>query len=377
MSIEYQRAEADTFQRNPFFRLRGKGTLEAEQKAGMGALRGNPLAPSPTLPRLRKGGSRFAAMCKLVVLSIAASAATAATFPERPIRIVVPTAIGGPSDLCLRAVADVMRADLGQHIVVENITGATGNIGLERVGNATPDGYTLSQASAGNTANLASRPKSAYDLVNNLRPVGKVCQASFSLVVAPGLNVKSVEDFIRHAKTQQGKLSYGSIGYGSSQHLVGEMFAAAAGLDMIHVPFRGEALVAPELAAGRIHLMFMAGAKPFIDGGLVVGIATTNRDTWAPIPNLPPIGKANVLPGFTYNGWNGLFAPKNAPDVAVKRVSAALVKALADDKVRAIIRTLGNEPGAGTPEELAAQVRSDITNFRRIIEQRKLNIPEQ
>ena len=147
-------------------------------------------------------GSWFVAMCKWAVLAIAASAsATAAIFPERPIRIVVPTAIGGPSDLCLRAVADVMRADLGQHIVVENITGATGNIGLERVGNATPDGYTLSQASAGNTANLASRPKSAYDIVNNMKPVGKVCQASFSLVVAPGLNAKSVEEFIRHAKT--------------------------------------------------------------------------------------------------------------------------------------------------------------------------------
>src|SRR6185295_11472029 len=108
------------------------------------------------------------------------------------------------------------------------------------------------------------RPKSAFDILNNLKPVGKVCQASFSLVVAPGLNVKTVEEFIRYAKTQQGKLSYGSIGYGSSQHLVGEMFAAASGLDMIHVPFRGEALVAPEMAAGRIQMMFMAGAKPFI-----------------------------------------------------------------------------------------------------------------
>ena len=309
-------------------------------------------------------------------IAFTASNVVAAAFPERPIRVVVPTAIGGPSDLCLRAVTDVMRADLGQHIVVENITGATGNIGLERVGNATPDGYTLSQASAGNTANLAARPKAAFDILNNMKPVGKVCQASFSLVVAPGLNVKTVEEFIRHAKTQQGKLSYGSIGHGSSQHLVGEMFAAAAGLDMTHVPYRGEALVTPELAAGRIHLMFMAGAKPFIDGGLVVGLATTNRDTWAPIPNLPPIGKSSVLPGFTYNGWNGLFAPKHAPDAAVQRVSAALVKALRDEKVRATIRTLGNEPGAGTPEELAAQVRSDITNFKRIIEQRKLSFPE-
>ncbi len=302
--------------------------------------------------------------------------ADAASFPEKPIRVVVPSGAGGPAELCLRAVMEVMRADLGQHIVVENVPGATGNIGLERVNNATPDGYTLSQASAGNTANLAARPKLAFDILNNLKPVGKVCQASFSLVVSPTLNVKTVDEFIRYAKTQQGKLSYGSIGHGSSQHLVGEMFAAATGLDMIHVPYRGEAVVAPEMAAGRIHMMFMAGAKPFMDGGLVAGIATTNRDTWAPIPNLMPIGKTSALPGFSYNGWNGLLAPKGTPDAAIKRLSVALLKALTDEKVRATIRAVGNEPGAGTPDELAAQIRSDLVNFRRIIEQRKLSFPE-
>jgi tripartite-type tricarboxylate transporter receptor subunit TctC len=310
-----------------------------------------------------------------VAMVFTAGAATAATFPEKSIRIVVPGAVGGPADLCLRATAEVMRADLGQHIVVENISGATGNIGLERVGNATPDGYTLAQASAANTANLAARPKAAFDILS-LKPVGKVCQASFSLVVAPALNVKTVDEFIRVAKTQQGKLSFGSIGHGSSQHLVGEMFAAAAGLNLLHVPYRGEALVAAEMAAGRIHMMFMAGAKPFMDGGLVVGIATTNRDTWPPIPNLPPLGNTAVLPGFGYNGWNGLFAPKGTPDAAIRRVSAALVKALADDKVRATINTLGNQPGAGTPGELAEQLRIDMGKFRRIIDERKLSFPE-
>jgi tripartite-type tricarboxylate transporter receptor subunit TctC len=299
-----------------------------------------------------------------------------AAFPEKPIRIVVPSGVGGAAEMCMRAVTEVMRADLGQHIVIENVPGATGNIGLERVHNAMHDGYTLSQASAANTANLAARPKVAFDILNNFKPVGKVCQASFTLAVAPSLNVKTVDEFIRYAKTQQGKLSFASIGHGSSQHLVGEMFVAATGLDMTHVPYRGEPLVVPEMAAGRIHMMFMAGAKPFMDGGLVMGIATTNRDPWAPIPNLPPIGKTSALPGFSYNGWNGLFAPKGTPDAAIKRLSAALVKALADEKVRATIRTLGNEPGTGTPEELAATIRSDLVNFRRIIEQRKLSFPE-
>ncbi len=305
-----------------------------------------------------------------LLLMICAGSANAA-FPDKPFRIIVPSGAGGPAELCMRAVAEVMRADLGQHFVIENVPGAPGNIGLERVANATPDGYTMIQASAANTANLASRPKAAFDILT-LKPVGKVCQASFTLAVAPGLNIKTVDELVRHAKANPGKLSYGSIGHGSSQHLVAEMFSAAIGVDILHVPYKGESLVAAEMAAGRIQMMFMAGAKPFMDGGLIVGIATTNRETWPPIPNLPPIGKTAALPGFSYNGWNGLFAPKGTPDDRIRRVSQALVKAQSDEKVRALINTFGNQPGAGTPEELAAQVKTDLVRFRGIVESRKL-----
>jgi tripartite-type tricarboxylate transporter receptor subunit TctC len=309
-----------------------------------------------------------------VALVVLPSAALAA-YPEKPIRIVVPTAVGGPSDLCIRAVAEAMSADLGQPIVVENVTGATGNIGLQRVAAAGADGYTLAQASAANTANVAARPGSSFDIVNGMRPVGKVCVASFTLAVAPSLGVKTVDDFIRYAKANSGKLTYGSIGHGSSQHLVAEMFGAVIGVDMLHVPFRGESAAVTEIAGGRVHMMFMAGAKPFMDSGLIVGLATTNREPWPPIPALAPIGRG-ALPGFSYNGWNGLFAPKGTPDAVVQRLSAALTKALRTDKARAAIRALGNEPGEGTAGELAAQVQSDIAKFRRIIEERKLTFPE-
>ena len=316
---------------------------------------------------------RTLAAAALISVSIVANAVAA--YPEKPIRIVVPTAVGGPSDLCIRAVADAMSADLGQPIVVENVTGATGNIGLQRVATAAPDGYTLSQASAANTANVAARPASSFDIVNGMKPVGKVCVAAFTLAVAPSLGVKTVDDFIRYAKANSGKLAYGSIGHGSSQHLVAEMFGAVIGVNMLHVPFRGEAAAATEMGGGRVHMMFMAGAKPFMDSGLVVGLATTNQDTWPAIPTLTPIGRT-ALPGFSYNGWNGLFAPKGTPDAAIQRVSAALVKALRTEKARAAIRTLGNEPGEGTPTELTAQVQSDITKFKRIIDERKLTFPE-
>lgn len=308
-------------------------------------------------------------------VSLGTGTAAAAAFPEKPIRIIVPTAIGGPSDLCVRTVTEAMYSNLGQPLVVENITGATGNIGLERVATAAADGYTIAQASAANTANWAARPKTAFDIVNGLKPIGKVCVAAFTLVVAPALGVKTVEDFIRYAKANAGKLSYGSIGHGSSQHLVGEMFAAMTGLDLLHVPYRGEPAVAAEIAAGRIHMMFMAGAKPFLDGGLVVGLATTNRDTWIPIPSLPPIGNS-ALPGFSYNGWNGLMAPKGTPDAIVRRLNEALNRALASEKVRSTIRSLGNEAGPGTPEDLATQIREDLSKFKRIIDERRLTFPE-
>ena len=319
---------------------------------------------------MNSGTSNFAAAAAICT-SLVTGTAAAAAFPEKPIRIVVPYGVGGPADLCVRALAEALHANLGQPIVIENISGATGNIGLERVANAAPDGYTLVQASAAATANQVARPKASFDIASGLKPIGKVCVASFTLAVAPALGVKTVDEFIRYAKANPGKLSYGSIGYGSSQHLV----AAMTGLDILHVPFRGEAAVAAEMAAGRIHMMFMAGAKPFIDGKLIVGLATTNRETWPPIPTLAPIGKS-ALPGFSYNGWNGLMAPKGTPDAVVQRLSDALARALADEKVRTIIRTLGNDVGAGTPEDLAAQIRWDLSNFKRIIDERKLVFPD-
>ncbi len=311
----------------------------------------------------------------VLLTSMSAVAATAA-FPEKPIRVIVPTAVGGPSDLCIRAVSEAMSAHLGQPLVIENVTGATGNIGLQRVASAAPDGYTLAQASAGNTSNSAARPNASFDIANGLKPVGKVCVAAFTLAVSPSLGVKTVEEFIRYGKANSGKLTYGSIGHGSSQHLVAEMFGAVTGVNMLHVPFRGESTAATEMAGGRIHMMFMAGAKPFIDGGLLVGLATTNREAWSPMPSLPPIGKSTALPGFSYNGWNGLFAPKGTPDAVIQKLSDALARALTNEKVRAAIRALGNEAGAGTPEDLAAQVRWDLSNFKRIIDERRLTFPE-
>ena len=299
----------------------------------------------------------------------------AQTFPTKTIKVIVPTASGGPSDSCMRAVAQAMQTILGQSITIENVTGATGGIGLNRVASAPPDGYTLVVPSAANTASLATRPHNSVDVMSVFKPIGKICNATQTLVVSPALGIKSVDELIQYGKSNPGKLSFGSIGIGSSQHLVAEMFAVATGIDMQHIPFRGEALAATEIAAGRVHLMFMAGAKPFMDSKLVLGLATTNKDTWAPMPNLPSLAKTSV-PGFTYNGWNGIMVPNGTPDQVVKILSKALSEALKEEKVRAVISSMGNMPGMGTPEELAEQMKSDIYMFKKIMKDRNLNFNE-
>jgi tripartite-type tricarboxylate transporter receptor subunit TctC len=312
-----------------------------------------------------------------IILSISTAIAKADTvqFPSMPLRVIVPTGSGGPSDLCMRAIAPAMQARLGQPLIVENISGATGNIGLTRVASAKPDGYTIAVPSAGNTASFASRPDISFDVLNKLKPVGKICNSALTLAVSPALGIATAEDLVRYGKANPGKLTFGSIGLGSSQHLVGEMFAAATGISMQHIPFRGEAPAAMEIRAGRVQMMFMAGAKPFIDGHLVIGLATTNKETWAPMPGLPSIGKS-VVPGFSYNGWNGLMVPLGTPDAIVQKISRALVESLKDPKVRAIILSMGNMPGSGTPEELAEQLRQDQTMFKQIIQERHLTFAE-
>jgi len=299
-----------------------------------------------------------------------------ATYPNKPITVIVPAAAGGGSDTCARAVAEKMRQALGTPVIVDNRAGATGDIGLRAVGSAAPDGYMLCNVSAANTANEAARPDKAYSVTGNLRPVGKVGVSAFTLVVAPSLGVKTVEDFIGYAKARPGKLCYGSVGPGSSQHLVMEMFCAAAGMQMTHVAYRGEIKAVPDLIEGNIHAMFMAGAKPFVSSGKVLGLATTNRTTWPSMPELRPIGDSEALKGFHYNGWNGLMVPVKTPDAIVRKLSSALVATLRDEPTITALRTASYEPGKGTPEDLADHIRAEVINFKRIIAERRLTFPD-
>lgn len=319
---------------------------------------------------------RFLARASAGAASLAAPAwLQAQAFPERPIKVLVPSAPGGGADLCVRAVAEPMRIALGQPLVQEYLTGGTGNVAFQRTAAAPPDGYTLTLPSAANVTNLAARPRQAFDIVGELRPVGKIAVAALTLTVSPVLNIASVDELLKLARARPGQLSYASIGNGSSQHLVAEMLAAAAGVDMVHVPYRGESAAALDLASGRVQLAFLAGAKPLVESGKLVALGTTHADVWPSMPTVAPLSRQG-LPGFVYNGWNGLFAPRGTPEPVVARLSQALQQALQDPKVRSDLRTLGYEAGAGTPADLAAQLQSDLGTFRRLIAERNLRFPD-
>lgn len=312
----------------------------------------------------------------LAVCSFPLSAA-AAEFPDKPVRIIIPTAAGGPSDGCMRTIAPALQKHLGQNVVIENVTGATGNIGLAKVASASADGYTVALPSAGNSANFITRPKRSFDLEGQLVPIGTTCLTAHTLVVSPHLNIKTVAELVKYGKDHPGALTFGSIGAGSSQHLMAEIFAAATGLKLVHVPFRGESAAITEIAAGRVSMAFMAGAKPFIDGGLVVPLATTNAEHWPPQPELQSLRHAlPELANVSYNGWSGLMAPRGTPAAAVDKLGAALQAALQDKGVREGLIRIGSMAASGKAADLTRQLQFDTERFKRVIDERKLTFED-
>jgi tripartite-type tricarboxylate transporter receptor subunit TctC len=296
--------------------------------------------------------------------------AFAQSFPTKPIKIIVPFPPGGPADTAVRIPQETMEKTLGQPIIVENVPGAGGLLGFNRVKAAEPDGYTLMQVASPHTTLAAIKPDT-IDLLRDLTPVGKTGNSTFTLVVSPKLGVKTVAELIALAKSKPGQLKFGSVGNGSSQHLVAEMLIAAAKIELVHVPYRGEAAPVPDLATGRIDLMFMASAKQYIDGGQVIGLGVSAEQPWFNLPDLKPLSQQG-LPGFIVDGWNGLMAPKNTPAAVIARLSDALASGLGSEAAAKSFGAMGFKPGAGRPAELAQAIEKDRRVFTTVIRERNL-----
>ncbi len=292
--------------------------------------------------------------------------AGAQSFPTKPIRLVVTFPAAGAPDILARLFAD--KAQFGQPVVVDNVAGAGGNIGADKVAKSPPDGYTLVMGTVGtHSINGSLYPKMPYDMVKDFTPVGHVASAPNLLVVTNDLPVKSVAELITYMKANPNKLSFGSPGIGSSVHVSGELFKSLTGTTMQHVPYKGRQFAIPDLVGGQIQLMFdnMPSALPMAKDGKIRALAVTTAKRSPAAPELPTV--AETVPGFEATTWFAMFAPAGTPPAVVARINAEMLRVFKLPDVVDKLKTLGLEPWISTPDELAKYQASEIIKWAKVV----------
>ncbi len=287
---------------------------------------------------------------------LAAAAETAApAYPDKPVRLIVPFPPGGGADSLARLMMPKVAQALGQSIVIDNKAGAGGNIGAQVASRAAPDGYTLFYGTNGThaiNAHLYSKP--GFDPVKDFTPVSRLTEIAAMLIVNPQLPVQSAAELIAYAKAHPNKLNFASAGNGTTSHLAGELFKTQAGIDIVHVPYRGGALAMTDLIGGQVQMMIevMPNAYPMAQAGRVRGLAVSTQKRFPGAPDVPTIAESG-LPGFEAAAWDGIFVPDGTPQAIVDRLNAAIRQALADPELIAALRARGAVPVPGTPASFA------------------------
>lgn len=292
----------------------------------------------------------------------------AQSFPTRPVKMIVPSPPGDGSDLTARALAQRLAESWGQPVVVENRPGAGGRIGTEAAVNAPADGHSLLMGNAGSNGINAAIYKLPYDLERGFAAITLVMRAPNVLVVSPQLGATSVTELLQILRAQPGKLSYGSGGVGSSAHLSAELFKQMAGVDLLHVPYKGAVGALNAVMSGEVAL-FLGNLPPamgHIRNGRVRALGVTTLTRSSMLPEAPTLDEAG-LKGFETVAWFGLFAPSGTPQDVLNRIQQSVAQTLAHAEVRKLIDTLGGEPVGSTPAEFSALVRSDIAKWRRVV----------
>jgi tripartite-type tricarboxylate transporter receptor subunit TctC len=309
--------------------------------------------------------ARLLLLC--AVLSFGIAGAAADDYPSRPIRLIVPFAPGGAVDPVARLIANPLGGRLGQPLVIYDRGGAGGSIGMDEVAKSSPDGYTLLLDHSGMTYMPGLYRTLPFDPVKDFDAVITAVSGLYVLAVNLDLPVKSVAELIAYAKANPGKLSYGSAGVGSTLHLAGELFKHAAGVDIVHVPYRGAAPAATDLIGGQIPMMFgpAAAMLPLAQAGKIRALAVTSPQRSALAPQLPTM--AETMPGFEVVGWYGLAAPAGTPKEVIARLNAETNRVLQSPDLVAQFRTLSYEPIGGTPEEAGARIKADVAHWTKII----------
>ncbi|MBI2736929.1 MAG: tripartite tricarboxylate transporter substrate binding protein [Rhodospirillales bacterium] len=301
-------------------------------------------------------------------MSAASARAQQAAWPARPVKILVGFPPGGGADAIARVIAKWLSERWGQPVVVDNKPGASTMIASEVVARSAPDGYTLLLAVSNHTSNPALFSRVPYDTRRDFTPIIMIGAAPAVLVVNPGLPAKSMPELLALLRAKPGKLTYGSAGNGSIGHFAGEMLKQKAGVDMVHVPYKGTAPAETDLMGGFVDLMFTGTvtALPQIKAGRMRGIAVGSRKRLAVLPDLPTVDEAGV-PGFESGIWYGLLGPAGLPTAITEKINHDVMKALQENEVSSQLLTLGAAPIGNTPAEFARQIEEEIVSFEKLV----------
>jgi len=310
----------------------------------------------------------LACVVAALVAALANAPAWAQDYPTRPVKIIVPFAAGGPADVYARFLAQRLQEAMGQPFVIDNRPGAGSVTGTDAVAKSAPDGYTLLLMSNAQTVNESLIPNKPYSLLRDFAPVAPINYSDLVLVVHPSVAANSLADLIRIAKASPGKLNYASSGPGTPYHMAGELFKAMAGVDIVHVPYKGSSGARTDVLGGQVEMMFDAVTtmNEYAKAGKVRPLATTGKTRSAVLPNVPTMNEAGV-PGYEAVIWLGVMAPKGTPAPIVNRLNAEIRKIVARPDVRDDWAKQGAVGMLMTPEEFSRYVADDIVKWERIV----------
>jgi len=323
--------------------------------------------------------SRFACSFAGALLLLAAAAPpsrAAEAYPSRTVRIIVPYGAGGIADVTMRMVAQEMSKELGQNFIIDNRPGAGGVIGMKVAAAAPPDGYTLTMIGGGLTIAKSLFRSLPYDLVSDFTPISTTASYGLVVVTRAGSPLKSMKDVIAAAKAKPGKLNFGTINPGSTQHLSAELFKSMAGINVTMVPYKTSPELATAVVRGDVDVAFeyYAAFQSIIRQGQATAIASTGRERAPELPNVPTVAESGV-PGYDVTSWNGLAVPRGVPPDILKVLNQAVIKAVKSPQVQTISNKAGMNAHGSTPEEVEKRIKSDIQKWAAVID--KAGIPKR
>ena len=303
-------------------------------------------------------------------LTFAGAALADDKYPSKPVTVIVPQAAGGANDAIARVVAQKLTELLGQSFIVENRTGAGGNVGTVAAARARPDGYTIMlTADSSMVINPSLYKSTGFDPIKDFEPVGTVATAGYVLVANPAFAAKNTAELVALAKQQPGKINIGSAGNGTLNHLIGEMLGKATGIDLVHVPYKGSAAAVTDLVAGQVQVSVQSlpSSIAFIRSGKIKVLGVVNPTRLPALPDSPTIGE--TIKGFGTTPWYGVFAPAGTPRSVIKQLNAAIAKALESKDAQERLAGVGCEPYKSSPEQFAQLVRDDLPRWAKIVKE--------